>query len=80
MFTTLLNEAATALWAKHRHPHLLFPNAVGSPERIRAASTHMSRGGTQKTFRVLLEECGIKKRSPFTPCVTALPPICLNAV
>jgi len=73
-------NALRALWAKHRHPHLLFPNAVGSPERIRAATTHMSRGGTQKAFRVLLAGGGIKKRFPFTPCVTALPPICSNAV
>jgi len=25
-----------ALWRKHRHPYLLFPNATGSLERIRA--------------------------------------------
>jgi hypothetical protein len=72
-------NALRALWARHRHPRLLFPNGVGSPESICAASTHMSLGGTQKAFRVLLDECGIKKRSPFTPCATALPPICSNA-
>lgn len=69
-----------ALWTKHRHPRLLFPYAVGSFEHIRSASTHMSRDGTQKAFGVLLNECGIKKGSPFTPCATALPPICWNAV
>ena len=73
-------NALRALWVKHRHPCLLFPNAVGSPERIRQATTHMSRGGTQKAFRALLDECGIKKRYLFTPCATALPPICSNAV
>ena len=73
-------NALRALWARHRHPYLLFPNTVGSFERIRAASTHMSRGGTQKAFRVLLDECGIKKRSPFTPCATALPLTCSSAV
>jgi hypothetical protein len=57
---------------------LLFPNAVGSPARIRRATTHMNRGGTQKAVKVLLNECGIKKRSPFTPCATVLPPICWN--
>ncbi len=72
-------NALRALWARHHHPHLLFPNAVGSPERIRAATTHMSRGGTQKAFRVLLDECGIKKRYPFTPCATALLPTFSNA-
>ena len=29
-----------ALWKKHRHPELLFPNATGSPERIQKATTH----------------------------------------
>lgn len=72
-------RALRALWIKHRHPRLLFPHAVGSFERIRTASTHMSRGGTQKAFGVLRDECGIKKRSPFIPCATALPPICSNA-
>ena len=73
-------NALRALWARHRHPRLLFPNGVGSPECIRAATTHMSLGGTQKAFRILLDECGIKKRYPFTPCATALPPICSNVV
>ncbi len=71
-------NALRALWARHRHPLLMFPNGVGSPERIRQATTHMNRGGTQKAFRVLLDECGIKKRSPFTPCATALLPIFSN--
>ena len=33
------------LWRKHRNPCWLFPNAVGSPESIRNATTHMNRGG-----------------------------------
>ncbi len=75
----LTYSALRALWSRHRHPHLLFPNAVGSPERIRTATTHMDRGGTQKAVKVLLNECGIKKRFPFIHCATALPPICWNA-
>ena len=74
----LTYQALRALWLKHRHPRLLFPNAVGSPDRIRAATTHMSLGGTQKAFKVLLGECGVKKRSPFIPSGIHLPPICLN--
>jgi len=72
-------NALRALWARHRHPHLIFPNAVGSPERIRTATTHMDRGGTQKAMKVLLAECGIKKRFPFIHCATVLQPICWNA-
>ena len=71
--------ALQTLWVKHRHPQLLFPNGVGSPERIRSANTHMNRGGTQKAMKVLLAECGIKKRFPFIHCATVLQPICWNA-
>jgi integrase len=74
----LTRQALRALWVKHRHPRLLFPNAVGSPARIRRATTHMNLGGTQKAVKVLLSECGVKKRSPFIPCATALPPTCWN--
>ncbi len=74
----LTYNALRALWVKHRHPHLLFPNAMGSPECVRAATAHMSRGGTQRAFRILLAECGIKKRFPFIHCATVLQPICWN--
>ncbi len=72
-------QALRALWVKHRHPYLLFPNAAGSPERIRTATTHMDRGGTQNAVKVLLAECGVKKRFPFTLCATASQPTCSNA-
>ena len=74
----LTYSALRALWLRHRHPRLLFPSCVGSVERIRRATTPMNRGGTQKAMKVLLAECGIKKRYPFIPCATALPPICLK--
>lgn len=50
------------LWSRHRHPHLLFPNAIGSPETIQAAATHMDRGGAQKAMKTVVTECGIKKK------------------
>jgi integrase len=75
----LTYHALRALWCVHRHPVLLFPNANGSPETIRQATTHMDRGGVQKTIKLLVAECGIKKKSQPTPCATALPPICSNA-
>jgi len=71
--------ALESLWRKHRHPRLIFPNPVGSPERIRQATSHMNLGGTQKAFKVLVDECGIKKRSQFIPFVTASPPTCLSS-
>nr|WP_139800647.1 site-specific integrase [Geothermobacter hydrogeniphilus] len=73
-------HALRSLWRTHRHPTLLFPCAQGSPETIRQANTHMDRGGAQKTMKLLVSACGIKKKSQSTPCATVLPPICLSAV
>ena len=63
----LTYHALRALWCKHRNPCWLFPNAVGSAEFIRQATTHMDRGGTQAAMKAVVEQCGIKKKSPFTP-------------
>jgi len=68
-----------ALWSKHRHPNLIFPNAKGSLETIQQATTHMDRGGTQKAMKIVVTECGIKKKSLYTPFATVLPLISLNA-
>ena len=67
------------LWSRHRHPKLIFPNATGSPKRIQQASTHMDRGGTQKAMKIVVAECGIKKKSPYTLFATVTPPIFSNA-
>lgn len=74
----LTYQALRTLWCKHCNPCWLFPNAVGSPERIRTATSHMDRGGAQAAMKAVVAQCGIKKKSRFTPCGTALPPICLN--
>ena len=68
-----------ALWCKHRHPKLIFPNGTGSLKTIQQAITHMDRGGTQKAMKVVVAQCGIKKKSLYTPFATVLPPIFLNA-
>jgi integrase len=59
--------ALRALWCRHRNPCWLFPNAVGSSEQIQKATTHMDRGGTQAAMKAVVEQCGIKKKSRFTP-------------
>ena len=75
----LTYQALRVLWYKHRNPCWLFPNAVGSPERISRATTHMDRGGAQATMKVVVTQCGIKKKSISTPFVTVSPLIYLNA-
>ena len=68
-----------ALWKKHRHPKLIFPNANGSLKTIQMATTHMDRGGTQKAMKVVVTECGIKKKFLYTPFDTVSLLISLNA-
>ncbi|MCK9363373.1 MAG: site-specific integrase [Syntrophales bacterium] len=63
----LTYQGLRALWRKHRNLCWLFPNAVGSPERIRNATTHMDRGGAQAAMKAVVKQCGIKKKSRFTP-------------
>ena len=62
--------ALRALWRKHRHPTLLFPSALGSIESVRNASTHMDRGGAQAAMKMVVAECGIKKKFRFTRFAT----------
>ena len=71
--------ALRTLWRKHQHPKLIFPNGTGSIKTIQQSKTHMDRGGAQKAMKVVVNECGIKKKSLSTPFATVLPPICLNA-
>lgn len=54
------------LWRKHRNPAWLFPNATGSMESIKNATTHMDRGGAQAAMKAALKDCGIKKKPQFT--------------
>jgi len=74
----LTYRALRTLWCKHRNPRLLFPSPVGSPARIRKATTHMDRGGSQSAMKAVVAQCGIKKKYRSIPCATALPPTCSN--
>jgi integrase len=73
-------QALRALWRKHHHPFWLFPNANGSLKTIQQANNHMDRGGAQNAMKSVVAECGIKKKSTFTPFATVLPPICFTTV
>ena len=57
----LTYQALRLLWARHRHPRLLFPKATGSLERIPEATTPMDRGGTQAAMKAVVQQCGIQK-------------------
>ena len=75
----LTYQALRVLWCKHRNPCWLFPNAVGSPEHITKATTHMDRGGAQAAMKAVVTQCGIKKKSISIPFVTVSPLIYSNA-
>jgi integrase len=62
-------------WRLHRHPVLLFPSRQGGRGHAAHATTHLDRGGVQRTLHKVTRECGLKKRSPRTACATATPPI-----
>jgi integrase len=68
------------LWTRHKNPRLLFPKASGSFKTIQKATTHMDRGGAQKAMKIVVKECGIKKKSQCIHCATVLPHTCLNVV
>ena len=62
-------------WSVHRNPDLLFPNRKAGLQGSRTATTPLDRGGVQSTLRIVTQQCGIKKRSHPTVCVTATPHI-----
>ena len=76
----LTYHALRTLWSKHRNPHWLFPNPVGTPERVRNADRPMDRGGAQAAMQAVVQDCGIKKKSLFIRCATASPRTCLSRV
>ena len=49
-------------WKLHEHPRLLFPNTVGSPERVRATTETMDRGGVQAALKAAVKGRGIRLR------------------
>ncbi|MBR9911147.1 MAG: tyrosine-type recombinase/integrase [Gammaproteobacteria bacterium] len=62
-FVTLPEASLMALrryWVCHRNPTLLFPRGRRPQERAQA-TVPMDRGGLQKSFKVILQDCGIRK-------------------
>jgi site-specific recombinase XerD len=46
-------------WKTHGHPRLIFPSAVGGPQRVRETGDTMDRGGIQAAMKATVRECGI---------------------
>lgn len=74
----LTYQGLRALWSRHHHPRLLFPNARGSRETIRHACSPMDRGGVQTALKKMLADGGIKKKPLFIPCAIPSLHICSN--
>jgi len=55
-------RALRRFWKTHQHPGLLFPNPVGSPERIRGARSFMDRGGVQAAMKATVADLGITRK------------------
>ncbi|RLA00921.1 MAG: recombinase [Gammaproteobacteria bacterium] len=65
-------------WSVHRNPVLLFPNRKGGLKGSCVATTPLDRGGVQKTLRIVVDICGLKKRSHHTAYDTVMQLISLN--
>lgn len=48
-------------WLTHRHKSFIFPGGTTAPKRANA-KTAMDRGGLQKSFKVIVQSCGIHKK------------------
>jgi len=63
-FVTLPKTTLAALrnyWSSHRNPQWIFP--AGTAAKLKYAATGaMNRGGLQKSIRVIVKDCGIRKR------------------
>ena len=62
-FVTLPEASLLAMrryWASHRNPSLIFPRGRNPQERAEATA-HMDRGGLQKAFKAILQDCVIHK-------------------
>ncbi len=53
-------QALRGYWVTHRNREWLFPQGRNGQERA-SAKTHMDRGGTQKSFKAIVNDVGIKK-------------------
>ena len=60
------HKSLQRFWHVHRNPVLLFPNRHGGLMGAASATTHMDRGGVQRSLHQVVGACGLKKRSRRT--------------
>lgn len=63
-------------WSLHRHPHLLFPSRKRGFKKAHLATIPMDRGGVQVAMKAVVQDMGLKKRSPAIVYGTAMPLTC----
>ena len=54
-------QALRHYWSTHRNPSFLFPLGKNAEER-HIAKKPMDRGGLQKSFQAIIQDCNIHKR------------------
>ena len=54
-------QALRMYWATHRNPKFIFPVGKNNVERHQA-TCHLDRGGVQKSFQIIVKQCGIHKQ------------------
>ena len=63
-------------WSVHRHPHFIFPSRKRGMKNAHLVDLPLERGGIQVAMKTVVQDIGIKKKSPVIPCATVMPPIC----
>jgi len=60
-------------WRIHRNPVLLFPDRHRGLQAAASTTTALNAEGVQRALARVVGQCGLKKRSRPTACVTAMP-------
>lgn len=69
-------QALRQFWQLRRHPEFIFPNRKRGIKNAHLVDHPLERGGIQVAMKKVVDEMGLKKRSPATLCATVMLPIC----
>ena len=62
-------------WRVHKHPLFIFPNRKRGLKNAHLVDSPLERGGIQTAIKTVVEQIGLKKKFPVTPCDTVTRPI-----